>query len=333
MFKSLGRMCLVGALLGSPLHAETQAESLLDYPLAQNLIDTLVNEHQFDRAEMEALFAQGEYIARNVENLAKPAEKTKTYREYRPMFISEQTVNNGKAFMREQADWLAKAEQRTGVRPSVIAAVLGVETRFGGYLGRHRTFDALGTLAVTEGRRASYFQRELVNFLRISRDQSFDPLTVKGSYAGAMGHPQFMPSSYLAYAIDLDEDGDIDIWNDPIDAIGSVANYLGEHGWRKEEPIATRAHVDGDFQSVKLNSFDRDQTLESVMQKGWDPIQSAAPDAQVHPIRLDGEVGAEYWLGYRNFWVISRYNRSISYTMAVYQLAEELRRSQQEEAG
>lgn len=329
MLKALGQMGVVAVAMT----ASVQADSLLDYPLAQGVIDTLVTEHQFDRAEMEALFAQGEYIARNVDNLANPAEKTKTYREYRPMFVSEQTVNNGKTFMNEHADWLAEAERRTGVPGSVIAAILGVETRFGGYLGRHRTFDALGTLAVTEGRRAGYFQRELVNFLRISRDQSFDPLAVKGSYAGAMGHPQFMPSSYLAYAVDLDEDGDIDIWNDPVDAIGSVANYLGEHGWREAEPIATRAHVEGDFQSVKLNSFDRDQTLASVEAKGWRPLKTADPDAQVHPIRLDGEVGAEYWLGYRNFWVISRYNRSIVYTMAVYQLAEELRRSQQEEAG
>ncbi len=329
MLNYVGRLCLAGLMISPAI----QAESLLEYPLAQGVIDTLVTEHHFERAEMETLFSQGEYIARNVENLAKPAETTKTYREYRPMFVSEQTIANGKRFIREQAQWLAKAESATGVPGSVVAAIMGVETHFGGYLGKHRTFDALGTLALTEGRRADYFQRELINFLLISRDQGFGPLTVKGSYAGAMGHPQFMPSSYLAYAVDLDEDGDIDIWNDPVDAIGSVANYLGEHGWRQEEPIATRAHVNGDYQAVKLNSLDRDQTLADVRLKGWDPLIDMAPDAEVHPIRLDGDLGAEYWLGYRNFWVISRYNRSIAYSMAVYQLAEELRLSLQEDAG
>lgn len=329
MFGTFCRLCLV-VLSCLPL---ARGESLLDYPLSDTLIETLVTEHGFERAAMERLFQDGEYIARNVESLANPAERTQTYRQYRPMFISEEMIDNGRAFMAEQRQWLDRARELTGVPPSVVAAIIGIETRYGGFMGQHRTFDALATLAVTEGRRASYFQRELVNFMLIAREQSFDPLSVKGSYAGAMGYPQFMPSSYQAYAVDLDEDGMIDIWSDPIDAIGSVANYLGEHGWREDEPVATRAHVDGDYRQVEMNSFDRDRTLAGIRELGWEPLGALAPDAQVHPIRLDGELGAEFWIGYRNFWVISRYNRSIVYTMAVFQLAQELRLAEQEDNG
>lgn len=319
-----------GTLFASGLVAVTaaQAEQLTEFPRTSAIIDVLVNEHEFEAAQVEAWFAEGEYIARNVESLAKPAETTRTYAEYRPLFVSDETVENGKRFMEDQAEWLLLAEERTGVSAEVIAAIMGVETRYGNFLGVHRTFDALATLAVTEGRRADYFQRELINFLLISRDQSFDPLSVKGSYAGAMGYPQFMPSSYLAYADDLDGDGNIDIWNDPVDAIGSIARYLSEHGWQQDEPIATRAHVSGEYRQVELNSFDRDRTLADVVALGWDPLIAAQDDAQVHPIRLDGDEGAEFWLGYRNFWVISRYNRSVAYSMAIFQLSEALRLSQ-----
>lgn len=323
--RQLWSALFVGSLLGA---TAVQAQELLEFPRTSAIIEVLVSEHGFDAAEVEAWFAEGEYIARNVESLAKPAETTKTFAEYRPLFVSDETVENGKRFMTQQAQWLSLAEERTGVPAEVIAAIMGVETRYGNYLGVHRTFDSLATLAVTEGRRADYFQRELINFLLISRDQSFDPLSVKGSYAGAMGYPQFMPSSYLAYADDLDGDGNIDIWNDPVDAIGSIARYLGEHGWRPEEPIATRARVSGEYRQVELNSFDRDRTLADVAALGWTPLVSAADDAQVHPIRLDGDDGAEFWLGYRNFWVISRYNRSFAYSMAIFQLSEALRLSQ-----
>lgn len=319
-----------GALLAISLVTVTaaRAEQLTEFPRTSAIIDVLVNEHEFEASQVEAWFAEGEYIARNVESLAKPAETTRTYAEYRPLFVSDETVENGKRFMEDQAEWLSLAEERTGVSAEVIAAIMGVETRYGNFLGVHRTFDALATLAVTEGRRADYFQRELINFLLISRDQSFDPLSVKGSYAGAMGYPQFMPSSYLAYADDLDGDGNIDIWNDPVDAIGSIARYLSEHGWQRDEPIATRAHVSGEYRQVELNSFDRDRTLADVVALGWDPLITAPDDAQVHPIRLDGDEGAEFWLGYRNFWVISRYNRSVAYSMAIFQLSEALRLSQ-----
>jgi membrane-bound lytic murein transglycosylase B len=311
------------------LAATSMARELSDFPLTHNLMDTLVAEHDFDRDYLEQLFSEGRYIARNVENLAQPAERTQTFRQYRPMFISPQMVSNGVEFIETHRTWLEKAERDLGVSEEVVAAIIGIETRYGNFLGQHRTFDALATLAVTEGRRAEYFQREFIQFMLIMRELSFEPLSVVGSYAGAMGYPQFMPTSYNAYAVDHDEDGQIDIWNSPADAIGSVANYLAEHGWRAGDVIATMASVSEEPRDLKLNSFDRDQTLDTILAAGWQPDQVAEDSTQVHPMRLDGDDGPEYWLGYRNFWVISRYNRSILYSMAVFQLAEELRLAQE----
>ncbi|MCH8529694.1 MAG: lytic murein transglycosylase B [Saccharospirillum sp.] len=301
------------------------AQDLTEFPLSKHLIDTLVAEHEFERDYVEQLFKDGRYIARNVENLAQPAERTETFRQYRPRFISPQMVNSGLAFMEKHQQWLDKAETELGVPAEIVAAIIGIETSFGNFLGQHRTFDALATLAVTEGRRAEYFQREFVQFMLIMRDMEFEPLSVVGSYAGAMGYPQFMPTSYNAYAIDHNGDGTIDIWNNPADAIGSVANYLAEHGWKTGEYVATSVTVNGEYQNLKVNSLERDQTLADAKASGWEPENALDDQAQAHPLRLDGDDGPEYWLGYQNFWVISRYNRSILYSMAVFQLAEELR--------
>lgn len=305
--------------------AGTHAQDLADFPLSTQLIDSLVAEHGFERDYVEQLFKDGRYIARNVDNLAQPAERTETFRQYRPRFISPQMVNSGLAFMEKHQPWLDKAEQEMGVPTEIVSAIIGIETSFGNFLGQHRTFDALATLAVTEGRRAEYFQREFIQFMLIMREMEFEPLSVVGSYAGAMGYPQFMPTSYNAYAIDHNGDGKIDIWNNPADAIGSVANYLAEHGWQQGEYVATSVTVNGDYQNLKLNSLDRDQTLADVKASGWEPQRALNDQAQAHPLRLDGDEGHEYWLGYQNFRVISRYNRSILYSMAVFQLAEELR--------
>jgi membrane-bound lytic murein transglycosylase B len=181
---------------------------------------------------------------------------------------------------------------------------------------------------VTEGRRADYFQREWIRYLLIMRDQKMDPLETKGSYAGAMGYPQFMPSSYVAYAVDHDQDGDIDIWTDVFDSIGSVANYLKENGWQRNGPIYTAVTGGQESDEIKLNNFDRDRTLKQLEAHGWQPDFRGNDDDLVFPVRLEGDEGPEYWLGYKNFWVVSRYNRSFSYTMAVVQLANAIATSE-----
>ena len=297
------------------------AENLSEFPRAKNVVEILVKEHGFERTLVEKWMKLGRYRQTPIKNLAAPAEQTKEYSAYKPMFVSSETINNGRKFYEKNKSLLLEAENQYGVPASIIVSIIGIESRYGRSRGRHRTFDSLGSLAVTEGRRADYFQREWIKFLVISKQQGFDPMTVQGSYAGATGFPQFMPTSYEAYAVDHDNDGDIDIWNDSFDAIGSVANYLKENGWRKGEWIVSIAEVTGNSK-VKVNSFDRNRTQLDLENKGWVSTLKQTDDSTVFPIRLDGADGVEYWLGFKNFWVISRYNRSIAYSMAVFQLAE-----------
>lgn len=310
------------AMSFSVFSCSISAQDFSEFPRAHQVVDELVNEHGIDRALAESWMKAGEYRQSSVTKLAAPAEKTKTYAQYKPMFVSNETVKGGHKFIAEHSDLLKKAESEYGVPVEIIVAIIGIESRYGRSKGRHKIFDSLGSLAVTEGRRSDYFQREWLRYILIALDQGFDPLKLKGSYAGASGYPQFMPSSYLAYAVDHDEDGDVNIWDDPYDAIGSVANYLKENGWRTGELIVSEVTVDGEYEQVKFNSFDRDRTLQAVEAKGWKPALRQNEESLVFPVRLDGEAGAEYWLGYKNFWVISRYNRSTAYSMAVFHLAE-----------
>ncbi len=301
------------------------AQDFSEFPRAQQVVDQLVKEHGLDRAQLEQWMVNGTYREASVTKLASPAETTKTYSEYKPMFVSNKTISGGIKFIDAHQNLLAKAEEKYGVPIEVIVAIIGIESRYGDSTGRHNTFDSLGSLAVTEGRRADYFQREWSRYILIAHQQGFNPTKLKGSYAGASGFPQFMPTSYQAYAVDHDEDGDIDIWNDASDAIGSVANYLKQNGWKKGQLIGSEVSVSGDYEKVKVNSFERDRTLAQVSALGWKPEQPQEDSSSlVFPVRLDGDDGPEYWLGYKNFWVISRYNRSTAYSMAVYHLAQEI---------
>lgn len=304
------------------------AEDFSGFPRTQTIVNILVDEHGFDRAEVNRWMSEGKYRQASVSNLSAPAEKTKSYTQYKPMFVTDAMIKNGRKFAKTHQELLQQAEDTYGVPASIITAIIGIETRYGQSRGRYRTFDSLGSLAVTEGRRADYFQREWIRYLLIMRDQNMDPLETKGSYAGAMGYPQFMPTSYVAYAVDHDKDGDIDIWNDVNDSIGSVANYLKENGWQRGGRIYSTVSKANEGDAVKLNSFDRDRTLADIEAQGWVVTDKAQQDAVVFPVRLEGENGPDYWLGYKNFWVVSRYNRSFSYTMAVVQLADALESSE-----
>ena len=300
--------------------APVLARDFTNFDRTKVVVDILVTEHGIERGLVEKWMDSGVYQQASVSNLAAPAETSKSYVEYKPMFLASSTIKQGQSFYQEYEELLHSAENKFGVPASIIVSIIGIESRYGRSLGRHRTFDALGSLAVTEGRRADYFQREWIKFIVTMHRLGIDPLDMKGSYAGASGYPQFMPTSYEAYAVDHDGDGDIDIWTDPRDAIGSVANYLKQNGWKAGEPILTEATVKGE-NTLKINSLERDKKLANVDEAGWVLTSRFDVDWYVFPIRLDTEEGAKYWLGYRNFWVISRYNRSIAYSMAVFQLA------------
>jgi len=212
-------------------------------PATLALIDEMVEEQAFDREQLIAVFAAVEKKESILEAMSRPAEKTKPWYDYRKIFVTDKRERQGREFIAKHKETLERAEQELGVPAEVIAAIIGVETYYGRITGSYRVIDALSTLAFDYPKRSVFFTKELKSFLILSRDQGMDPLELQGSYAGAMGYGQFMPSSYRAYAIDFDGDEKIDIWNNPVDAIGSVANYFKHHGWRTGDPVVFEADV------------------------------------------------------------------------------------------
>lgn len=289
------------------------------------LIDTLVSEHGFQRGALLALFDQAELRPSIIEAITRPAEG-KAWYEYRPIFLTENRIEGGVDFWNEHADLLAQAEESYGVPPEIITAIVGVETGYGANIGTYRVLDALTTLSLDYPKRSEFFTRELENFLLLSREEGIDPLEPVGSYAGAMGQPQFIPSSYRAYAIDFNRDGRRDLWSDPADIIGSVANYFSEHGWRAGAPVSFSARVKGeDYADLVTKELKPETSLKSLRQAGVAVPRDIPETARGALLEFEQEFGPEYWVGLDNFYVITRYNRSPLYAMAVYQLSQEIR--------
>ncbi len=293
--------------------------------LEQTDVTQFLNEmeitHGFDRASLRELF-QNIKISRSVlEAISKPAEKLPWYR-YQPIFLQPDRVAQGVKFWQQYAGALHKAEQQFGVPAEIIVAIIGVETRYGRFSGNYRVIDSLATLAFNYPKRGEFFRSELVHYLLLTREQNVDPRTIKGSYAGAMGIPQFISSSYRHYAIDFDNDGLTDIWNNPVDAIGSVGNYFKQHGWREGNLIATQAMVSG-YRYKELITEDLKPNIDSKQLRLYeiDSKRALPPDSRVKLIDLETKNGYEFWLGMHNFYVITRYNHSSLYAMAVFQLA------------
>jgi membrane-bound lytic murein transglycosylase B len=256
----------------------------------------------------------------------RPAERAKAWFEYRPIFVTERRIREGTDFWIAHRQALDQASVRSGVAPEYLAAILGVETYYGRLTGSYRVLDALATLAFDYPARAKFFRDELEQFLLLTRDAGLDPLGVKGSYAGAMGAPQFMPSNYRRYAVDADADGHINLWTNWQDVCASVGNYLKEHGWNAGEPVLSEASVDPD----KLSDLDGrklalSETVGSLRTKGVSFDSSLAADAPALLIAADETDGTHWRVGYNNFYVITRYNHSALYAMAVYELAGALK--------
>ena len=289
-----------------------------------HFIQDMVKKHQFDKKTLTELFKQFKFQPKIIKLIKKPAESM-TWVRYKPIFITDKRAQQGVAFWQKHHKTLAAAEQKYGVPAEIIVAIIGVETYYGNRTGGYRVLDALGTLAFGFPRRAKFFSRELAHFLVLTQQEKVDPLSIKGSYAGAMGIPQFMPSSYRSYAIDFDGDQSKDLWRNPADAIGSVANYFKKHGWKTGQDIAYPVKVTG--KKVK-------QVLSRKIQLKYN-LQQLAAHGVVIPKQLDQKrkgllidlttkTGKSYWLGLRNFYVITRYNHSTLYGMAVYQLSQNI---------
>lgn len=298
-------------------------------PQVAPFVDLMVNEHNFKRENILNWLAAAKHQTSIVKAMSRPAEKVKPWHEYRKIFVTDLRTQRGVEFWQKHAKTLQRAYKEFGVDPAIIVSILGVETNYGRNTGSYRVVDALSTLAFDyytsvekrESRR-KFFTTQLEHVFLLAREQNQDPLSLKGSYAGAMGWGQFMPNSYRNYAVDYDDDGLADIWTNPTDAIGSVANYFKEHGWKKDNPVATRAHIKEGHNKEGLNKMRRPKiTIAELETKGYQPAQNYPKDSNAFPMVLTGKYGDEYWLGLHNFYVIGRYNPRIKYAMAVYQLS------------
>ncbi|MBC7945446.1 MAG: lytic murein transglycosylase B, partial [Burkholderiales bacterium] len=252
---------------------------------------------------------------------------TRPWSEYYPPFLTASRIEGGAQFWDDHAAELARAERDFGVAPEIIVATIGVETLYGKNTGRYRVLDALATLAFDYPRRGEFFRSELEQYLLLARETGFDPLTLKGSYAGAMGLGQFIPRSYRRYAIDFDGDGQINLWH-PADAIGSVANYYRDYGWQHGAPVVLRAGAFDNYQQFLQREI-KPQTTLAEFQSALVTVREPLPaDTLATLFTLEADDGLQYWLGLNNFYVITRYNRSVFYAMTVHLLSQEiLRRS------
>jgi len=298
------------------------AVPLADNPPLRALIDRLVQQDGFERSQIERLLTDATYQQSIVDAITRPAEKM-PWSRYRPIFLTEERINGGVAFWQQHGDLLTRAERELGVPAAVITAIIGVETRYGANTGRYRALDALTTLTVAGLPRSAFFGQELRELFLLGREEHIDPVTITGSYAGALGLPQFIPSSYRAYAVDFDHDGRRDLLGSPADAIGSVANYLHRHGWQPGQPISVTATVTPAAASLADGDLAPRLAVTELRQKGvTGATDNTLPgSAKAALIRLDGDQGDEYHLGFQNFYVITRYNHSPLYAMAVTQLA------------
>ena len=317
-----------GGFLLEPQHNVMQmGGDFANNPNAQQFIDKMVNKHGFDRQQLQEILSQAKRldpVLRLMDNQAPttsvkpPSGPNGAWLRYRKKFITPDNVQNGVVFWNQYEDALNRAWQVYGVPPEIIVGIIGVETRWGRVMGKTRILDALATLSFNYPRRAEYFSGELETFLLMARDEQDDPLNLKGSFAGAMGYGQFMPSSYKQYAVDFSGDGHINLW-DPVDAIGSVANYFKAHGWVKGDQVAVMAN--GQAPGLP-NGFKTRYSISQLAAAGLTPQQPLGNHQQASLLRLDVGTGYQYWYGLPNFYTITRYNHSTHYAMAVWQLGQ-----------
>ena len=307
-----------------------------DYDVARAAFAAeMVSRHGFDPDAIGALLAQARYRQAIVDAMERPYESMPWHR-YRKIFLTPERITAGLAFWHANADALDRARTVYGVSPEIVVAIVGVETSYGEQVGDYSVLDALTTLGFAYPKRGSFFRGELESFLLLQQEERLDPILAKGSYAGALGKPQFIPSSYRAFAVDFDGDGRRDLWGSDADTIGSVANYFRAHGWRAGEPVALRARlktpvVDDMLAGIPVaekSPIAPNTTAGQLQAAGveWPESAQAPLDASLPAtlIGLDGEE-KEYWVGLANFYAITRYNHSNLYAMAVHQLSLEIR--------
>ncbi|UXY14274.1 lytic murein transglycosylase B [Chitiniphilus purpureus] len=325
-------------LLCLALAATTPAradDALLQREEVGRYLDTVAAEHGFEREALAALFQRVTPQPAILEVFDRPST-SRPWHQFRESFLTSARVVGGARFMRRHAEILQAVQQRYGVPPAIIAAIIGVETQYGRMTGNYRVLDVLTTMAFDYPRRAEFFTQELTQFLLLAREEQSDPLTFMGSYAGAMGWPQFMPSSFRRYAVDWNGDQHRDIWGTPEDVIASVAHYLEQHGWQRhgEQPYQpVNVTPENTLADVLSKPFDLSHSVAELMQRGAVPLHELDASQPAVLFTLETEPGVErHYLGTTNFYVITRYNRSKHYAMAVFELAAAIERAHAEEA-
>ncbi len=301
------------------------ADDFSDKKTVKLFIKEMVKKHKFNKQYLEKLFSRAKMYDSILEAIARPAEGKPWY-EYRPIFVTKKRSQSGVEFWQKNADALARAEKRYGVPQEIIVAIIGVETRYGKHAGTYPVFDSLATLAFGYPPRATFFKGELEQFLLMTREENFAAEELMGSYAGAMGMPQFISSSFRRYAVDFDGDGKRDLWNNSTDAIGSVANYFRKHHWKKGQPITHKVQVHGNrYEKLIHNSLKPSHTQLELLVNGVILPSKLDKNLKGKLLKLKKPKNFEYWVAWNNFYVITRYNHSALYSMAVYQLSQKIK--------
>ena len=303
-----------------------------EHPGSDEFVQRAVSEYGLQENEVRALLAEAEYKQSIVDAISRPAEG-KPWHQYRKIFLTDKRISQGIEFWNENRELIATAAKKVGVDEEIIVAIIGVETSYGRITGGYRTIDALVTLGFyypqnLSSDRSAFFSSELMHYMQLASEEGLPPAEITGSYAGAMGMGQFMPSSYREYAVDFDGDGSRDLWRSTADVVGSVANYLHRHGWQPGKPVTNRARASKDaaFDEISKRGFKPTLSVAQWQEKGFSSSSELSPDMPAAVLKLVEKDRNTYWLTFKNFYVITRYNRSPRYAMAVYDLSQEIKK-------
>jgi len=303
-----------------------------EHPGVDQFVERAVTDHGLSEQEVRSLLDGAEYKQSIVDAISRPAEG-KLWHEYRPIFLTDKRINEGIDFWLENRELIEAASKQYGVDQEIIVAIIGVETFYGRITGNYRTVDALVTLGFyypknLSSDRSPFFSSELMHFIQLSDEEGLPAAKVTGSYAGAMGMGQFIPSSYREYAVDFDGDGSRDLWRSIPDVVGSVANYLHRHGWQPGQPVVRRALASRDaaFDDISTRNFKPEHSVAEWQDKGFTSSGDLPPELPAAALKLVEKDRNTYWLAFKNFYVITRYNRSPRYAMAVYELSQEIKK-------
>ncbi len=302
------------------------ASSYIERSDVQKFIDEFSTQHSYPKPLLSELMSGVQKQTDVLEAIQRPAEKKKNWQEYRKIFITDKRIQAGLKFWSENAQILAAAEREYGVPPEIIVSIVGVETFYGKYKGKYRVLDSLVTLGFDYPPRQNFFRSELEHFLLLTLEEDIDPITVKGSYAGAMGKSQFISSSYRQYAVDFDDNGKRDLWGSNEDVIGSIANYFVKNGWKESQPISIPANITGNRYQELLDKGMRPKArFSELAQYDVEAATEFEDHQKVALLEFNNNTSNEYWIGFHNFYVITRYNHSSMYAMAVYQLSQQIK--------